>query len=575
MNWTKKLVVGGMLPLLAAYVLRKKIIARWFELPAAQYDITVRHDLCVPTDGGVTLATDHYAPAKTVQGAETFPTILIRTPYGKRLAPAFHARRFAERGYHVIVQDVRGRFASRGDFEPFVHEEADGAATVNWLRKQPWFNGILGTWGQSYLAYTQWALAMASPESVAALFPSLPSSRGPFSAQVDGAQLLELPLRWMVVLDALRHLPGGRGTLAPWRAIWRLLPQGQEDTLADVFGHIPLEEGDIQAIGRQIRYFRQAMADFTPPEWSAHDYGDRVGDLRAPVHLLGGWYDFMLGDMLRDYGALRDAGKRPFLTIGPWHHIHREISRVTLREGLNWFDAHLKGRHQHLRRKPVHVYVMGAEEWRAYEEWPPPARPTPFYLCGGNRLSSEPAAKDIPPDRYLFDPNEPTPAVGGALFFSGAGPQDNRKLESRSDVLLYTSAKLSHDLDVIGPVRCVLYVSSTRPYADFFARLCDVHPDGRSINICDGIVRLSPAKGERLDSGAIRVEVDMWATAHRFCRGHAFRLQISSGAHPRFAPNSGRAEPPHSRQDMHAACQSVYHDAYHPSAIVLPLILEI
>jgi putative CocE/NonD family hydrolase len=573
MKWTKKIVVGGMLPLLAAYALRRTIIARWFELSPAKYDVTLYRDLRVPTSDGFTLATDHYAPATAAQSSKTFPTILIRTPYGKRLAPAFHARRFAERGYHVVVQDVRGRFASTGRFEPFVHEEADGAATLTWLHKQPWFNGKLGTWGQSYLAYTQWAVAMASPESVTALFPSLPSSRGPFSAQVDGARLLELPLRWMVVLDALRHLPGGRGTLAPWRAFWRLLPQGQETTLAGVFlGHVPLEEGDVQAIGRQIPYFRQVMADFTPPEWSDLDYGDRVSNMRAPVHFLGGWYDFMLGDMLRDYGALRAAGNRPFLTIGPWHHVHREISRVTLREGLDWFDAHLKGRRQHLRRKAVRVYVMGAGEWRAYEEWPPPTQATSFYLQSGKRLSSEPAAADSPPDRYLFDPNDPTPAVGGALFFHGAGSRDNRELESRADVLVYTSARLTHDLEVIGPVRCVLYVSSTRPYADFFARLCDVHPDGRSINICDGIVRLSPGKGERLDSGAMHVEIDMWATAHRFCRGHALRLQISSGAHPRFAPNSGRANPPQSRQDMHIARQTIYHDAQHPSALILPLV---
>jgi predicted acyl esterase len=575
MNWTKKIVVGGMLPLLATYALRRKIIARWFGLSPPKYDVSVRRDLRVPTIDGITLATDHYAPEMTAQESETFPTILIRTPYGKRLAPAFHARCFAERGYHVLVQDVRGRFASTGEFEPFVHEEADGAATVTWLRKQPWFNGVLGTWGQSYLAYTQWALAMASPESVTALFPSLPSSRGPFSAQVDDAKLLELPLRWMVVLDALRHLPGGRGTLAPLRALWRLLPQGQDKTLADVFGHVPIEEDDVRAIGRQIPYFRQVLADIAPPEWSDHDYADRVGDMHVPVHLLGGWYDFMLGDMLRDYSALRAAGNRPFLTIGPWYHVHSEISGATLREGLDWFEAHLKGRRQHLRREAVRVYVMGAGEWRAYEEWPPPMQATSFYLHGGKRLSSEPAAVDSPPDRFLFDPNDPTPAVGGALFFHGAGPRDNRELESRSDVLVYTSATLSHDLEVIGPVCCVLYVSSTRPFADFFVRLCDVHPDGRSINICDGMVRLSPAKGERMDSGAIRVDVDMWATAHRFCQGHALRLQISSGAHPRFAPNSGGAEPPQSRQDMHVACQTVFHDVYHPSALILPLVTGI
>ncbi|HSM57103.1 MAG TPA: CocE/NonD family hydrolase [Candidatus Sulfomarinibacteraceae bacterium] len=262
----------------------------------------------------------------------------------------------AERGYHVIVQDVRGRFSSEGDFEPFINEKADGAATVAWLEKQPWFNGLLGAWGQSYLAYTQWALAAAGEEALTALFPSLPSSRGPFSGQVDEAQLLELPLRWMVILDALRNLPGGRGQLAPWRALWRLLPQGQDQTLADVFGHVPLEECDVQAIGKQIPYFRHVVSDTTPPHWSEADFGQYLARIRAPVHLLGGWYDFMLGDMLRDYAALRAAGNEPFLTIGPWYHVHPEISRVTLREGLAWFDAHLKGQRYRLRSKSVSVY---------------------------------------------------------------------------------------------------------------------------------------------------------------------------------------------------------------------------
>lgn len=567
----KTAIAGGTLSLLAAYGLRTEFFTRLFRLPTAHYGIRVRRNLRVPTPDGVSLAADHYMPLGG-QDAGSFPTILIRTPYGKGLAPRFHARRFAERGYHVIVQDVRGRFASGGDFEPFVNEKADGAATVAWLQKQSWFNGILGSWGQSYLAYTQWALAMGSAQDLTTIFPSLPSSRGPFSAQVDGAQLLELPLRWMVILDALRHLPGGQGVLAPWRALWRLSPQGQNFTMASVFEHVPLEECDTRAIGRPIPYYRQMMSGDTPPHLAQADFSDRISDLHMPVHLLGGWYDFMLGDMLHDYATLRAAGSEPYLTIGPWHHIHPQISRETLREGLAWFDAHLKGRRSRLRSKPVKVYMMGAGLWRTYDNWPPPSTPETLYLRVGQALSSERAAEGELPDTYLYDPHEPTPAVGGPLFFIGAGPRDNRALESRPDVLTFTSPPLADTLDVVGPVRCLLYVSSSRDSADFFARLCDVQPDGRSINICDGIARLSPGRGVALEDGVRRIEVDMWATAHRFCPGHAIRLQVSSGAHPRFAANPGIDGRLQHASEKRPAHQTVFHDAIRPSALILPVV---
>jgi len=518
------------------------------------------------------LATDHYAPRDATRAGTSFPTVLIRTPYGKGLAPAFHARRFAERGYHVVVQDVRGRFGSGGEFEPFLNESKDGTATLGWLNSQPWFNGVLGTWGQSYLAYTQWALAAAAPDAVNALFPSLPSSRGPFSGQVDDAQLLELPLRWMVVLEALRHMPGGQGSFSPWRTLWRLSSQGQDRTLADAFAHVPLAECDVLAIGEQIPYFRHIMNSATPAHWEQADFRGRLAKIRQPIHLLGGWYDFMLDDMLRDYGELRTSGHVPFLTIGPWHHVHPEISRVTLREGLAWFDAHLKGEPHRLRHKAVKVYLMGAGEWRYFDNWPPPSQQRSLFLRSSNRLSFERPPLKSAPDIYTYDPADPTPAVGGALFYSGAGPRDNRDLEARADVLSYTSAVLEHDVDVVGPVMARLHIFSTRDYSDVFVRLCDVYPDGRSMNVCDGIIRLYPGKVPTVDGGVLSVEVAMSATAHRFRRGHAIRLQISSGAHPRFAPNPGTANAPKIRGEMFPSQQSVYHDARHPSTLVLPLI---
>lgn len=571
MNWKKALVLAGGLSGLAAYALRRRLIARWFDLPSAQYRVTMRRNIRVPIPDGVTLATDHYAPRRSGGEASSFPTIIIRTPYGRALAPAFHARRFAERGYHVLVQDVRGRFGSGGEFEPFVHEQADGLATLSWLQRQPWYNGVAGAWGQSYLAYTQWALATAAPDGLTTLFPSLPSSRGAYIGQVDDAQLLELPLRWMVILDVLRYAPGGQGPFAPWLPFWRLLPANQDRLLRPVFNHLPLNECDELAIGRQVPHFRRMWDETAASQLQQTDLSDQLHRLQQPIHLLGGWYDFMLGDMLRDYATLRAADNAPYLTIGPWHHVHPEISGATLREALDWYDAHLKRRPERLRRKPVKVYLMGAEEWRQFDRWPPPSQSTPFYLQDDGRLTLQRSTVKASSQTYTFDPCDPTPAVGGPLFYSGAGARDNRELEARPDVLTYTSPPLQNALEVIGPVKARLYVSSSLAHADFFARLCDVFPAGRSVNVCDGIIRLYPGKVTPDDDGVLCIEVDMWATAHRFRRGHAIRLQISSGAHPRFAPNPGIGTLPASHAELVPARQTVYHDSSHPSALILPL----
>jgi putative CocE/NonD family hydrolase len=244
-----------------------------------------------------------------------------------------------------------------------------------------------------------------------------------------------------------------------------------------------------------------------------------------------------------------------------------------LREGLRWFDAHLKGAGDHLRREPVRIYVMGANEWRELDDFPPPARPTRYYLHAEGGLTRDPPEGTAPPDGYRYDPADPTPALGGALLaLKGAGPQDNRPLESRSDVLCYTTPPLARDLEVIGPARLELFVRSSLPHTDFFGRLCDVHPDGHSINICDGLFRVEPGRGEAGPDSTLRIEIDMWATAHRFRGGHRLRLVVSSGAHPRWSRNLGTGEAPATGVTMAVAEQSVYHDVAHPSALVLPIV---
>ena len=246
---------------------------------------------------------------------------------------------------------------------------------------------------------------------------------------------------------------------------------------------------------------------------------------------------------MKDYAALHRAGRAPYLTIGPWTHVSVEGMAVAARESLIWLKAHLKGDRSQLREAPVRVFVMGANTWRDFSEWPPPGLQTRrWHLQADRGLSpATPAASE--PDRYQYDPAHPTPSLGGALLTREAGPRDNRALESRPDVLTYTSAPLEKDLEVIGPVQAELFVRSSLPHTDFFARLCDVEPSGRSVNLCDGLLRLVPGQPAPKPDGTLRITLDLWPTAHRFLAGHRIRLQVSSGAHPRFARNPGTGEP--------------------------------
>jgi hypothetical protein len=290
--------------------------------------------------------------------------------------------------------------------------------------------------------------------------------------------------------------------------------------------------------------------------------------------LLGGWYDFFLPFTVRDYMALRAAGKQPYLTIGPWAHSTFALNGVAINEALAFFNAHVKGDDSQLRDQPVRIWVCGAEEWRNYPDFPPPGTQLQkWYLHAGGHLAPAPPS-DSAPDTYRYDPTNPTPSVGGPLgpgWRVKAGPVDNNSLEARPDVLVYTSSPLENELEVIGPVSAVLFVHSTRENTDFFVRLCDVDPSGKSINVCDSLLRVAPGQPAPQEDGTLCLKIELWPTAHLFCRGHSLRLQVSSGAFPRFARNLGSGEPLATAATPLIAEQSVYHDPDHASAIFLPL----
>lgn len=537
-----------------------RLLAALADLPPAHSrDIAVEKDLRVPMRDGVILLADRYYD-RTRPGA---PIVLMRSPYGRRRLFGVVARVFAERGFQAVVQSCRGTFGSGGTFEAFRHETTDGRATLDWIAQQAWSSDALGMFGASYLGSAQWAIAGQAPSFVRAFAMSVTASDVRPLIYPGGALALETHLAWLGIM-ATQELP-------VWRALFGQAAQRRR--AARAAAHLPLSEADLIAVGTRSQTFQdwlthEGLQDewWRETDWSRHREG-----VEAPVALVAGWHDLYAAAQLRDYVALRAAGTRVRLVVGPWTHLDPRNVAAALREALDWFDAHLRGRPSP-ERPPVRVFVMGSGRWIDLPDWPPDNVAMRWHLHAHGRLAeSAPSRSD--PERYRYDPADPTPSVGGAILGAQAGPRDNRRLEARSDVLTFTTSTLEWDLEVIGPVSAELHVRSSARSTDFFVRVCDVSPSGRSINVSDGLARLDPRSWRRGADGVALVDVELSPTAYRFKRGHRVRVQVSSGAHPRFARNLGTGEAIGSAVQGVPADQEIFHDPSHPSALVLPVVL--
>jgi hypothetical protein len=287
--------------------------------------------------------------------------------------------------------------------------------------------------------------------------------------------------------------------------------------------------------------------------------------------MIGGWHDIFLPAQLRDYAALRQAAHEPSLTIGPWRHADTEAVATWMGSGLEFLRAELGGQPPDGQAGQVRIFVTGADEWRSMPAWPPPGTSQTWYLQSHGGLAMTRPPGGSPPDTYAYDPADPTPNLAGPVGNQGRARVDNRVLEARPDVLTFTSTRLGAGFEVIGVPAVDLHVSSDRQHTDFFARLCEVNPAGQSLNICDGLLRLSPAQPEAATDGTRQVRFELWPVAHRFGAGNRLRLQVSSGAHPRYARNTGTGEPLATATTLAIARQAVYHDPARPSAVTLPV----
>jgi putative CocE/NonD family hydrolase len=497
--------------------------------------------------------------------------VLVRSPYGRGQAVGLiFGRLLAERGLQVVIQSVRGTFGSEGSFSPF-DERADGLATLRWIREQPWHEGPIGMIGPSYLGLVQWAVAADAGADLGGLAIQVSASQFHAQTYAGGSVSLETAASWLVIVaeQERRAAP-----IAIARALHRL---------PGLLLELPLADLDELATGAEVAWYREAMAHPKRDDayWVVRDYTAGVTKVTTPVQLIGGWYDIFLPWMLEDFRALKAAGREVQLIIGPWTHTAPGGMAAGLREGVGWLRAHLLGDRSLVRPAPVRLLITGERAgggWRELEAWPPPGTgERRLWLAAGGRLEEHPPAGAPGPgeregegDRYRYDPRDPTPSLGGPVLLAREPVVDNRSLEARPDVITYTTAPLHASFEAIGPVRVELYVRADSPYFDLFARVCDVDEHGASWNVCDALARVSPETFHCRDDGSTRVAFDLWPIGHRFARRHSIRLQVSSGAHPRYARNPGTGEDPMTATSLQPVTLELLHDEAHPSHLVLP-----
>jgi uncharacterized protein len=534
----------------------RRLSARGLPDPVCRVALDQR--IAVPAADGVPLLTDHYIPLAD----GPCPTLLIRSPYGRRFPWDYvYGAQFAAQGFHVLIQSCRGTGGSGGTFDPWRNERADGQATMAWLRQQDWFSGALGGIGTSYLGYAAWALAAGSPPELRAIVADGSADPRAFFYP-GGAFALENAL-----FGAVSMLFSERGLASAARAILRLRRRQRR-----VARNLPLVDAYPAALGGRAGMFEQWLTNADPAGlyWSGLDLGAATAKLAVPVSLVSGWDDVQLDQTLEQYRRLRGEGCDVRLIVGPWNHtsIFDKGWPVVFPRALRELRARLSGEPGSPADPPVLVHVGGCGQWRDLPEWPPPqVRTQAWYLGADGALRGEPPAQ-AGSSSFRYDPSDPTPSIGGPVLSGTAGGVDNGALEARADVLTFTSAPLTDALEILGPVSARLRIRASNPYHDVFARLCDVDPRGRSRNICDGLIRHQPGSHASDDTP---VTVPMSATAYRFHAGHRIRLQVSGGAHPRYARNTGTGEPLATATRLVPSDIQIRHDADAPCTLALPV----
>lgn len=547
--------------------------------------VTVQTNIRVPMRDGVHLATDLYLPASP----GPHPAIAIRTPYTKaegKLIGEF----FGRYGYAVAIQDTRGRHQSEGEFYPFRFEKNDGFDFSGWIRRQPWCNGKIGGFGMSYLGYTQWAMAVDNPH-LASISPTFITGDMHGAIYKGGAFGQLTYLHWS--LSSYGRYGDGSGA--------RNIQRG--------YRHAPLVESDDASL-RDIDFYNDWVKHPEPDAyWREMSAMSQVERIAAPAFLTAGWYDFILDAQIRDFQKIRRQGAEPArsgtkLLIGPWSHsffnrnlknygiVQRRLEPIPfefVKAAKDWLDYSLKGVGNGWDRRPaVRAYILGDNAWRDEDDWPPRGAVDRLYyirstgnartLRGDGALTTDAPDVAEPEDIFDFDPANPVPTRGGGHGTPWtAGPADQREVEQREDVLVYTTAALERPLLVMGQVRARIFAASSARDTDFTAKLVDVFPDGRALIVCEGILRARYREGldrpKPLQPGTVcPMEIELGHTAVNFHPGHRIRLEISSSNAPRYDVNPNTGSEIATERTRVPARQRILHGKDAPSALVLPVM---
>jgi putative CocE/NonD family hydrolase len=545
---------------------------------------TQRFDLIVPMRDGVHLTADLYLP----EAEGRWPTVLVRTPYSRKAKSTRSYLYFRDRGYAVVLEDVRGRFGSGGIFSSVEQEGPDGNDTIDWIAQQPWSNGQVAMAGSSYLGIVQWWAALEDNPHLLAISPMCSGDDEYLDRYYSSGGALQLGHRLSWVSESLKS------------------PLIVRPALRDYIWHLPLRTSDLAASYRPVSLWRTALAHPSDDAyWRRRSVRDQIQKVSVPVLSFGGWFDSYAESDLDAFSRLALQHKPVETWIGPWAHnpayqfptrdFGPEASIPIRAKQADWFAealrthtllGHIHRQHQHV----LHIFVIGPDIWREEREWPlARTRYIPLYLVSNGRANtasgdgrlkwSEPQTGQA--DGFTYDPAKPVPTVGGAICCDPRilppGPLAQNQVERRADVLVYTSEPLGDSIEVTGTVRVTLYVSTSANDTDFTAKLVDVDPNGRALLVTDGIQRLryrltltTPIFAKR--NVPYQINVDAGVTSYVFAAGHRLRLEVSSSNFPRFDRNLNSTGANADQTKLTKARQNVFHNPRYPSAVVLPVI---
>lgn len=571
----------------ALYYYRVYIYSWYIDFPKPIFEFEVRKNVVVPMYDGIKLAADVYLPKTNKKS----PVIILRTPYSKKgnIHPYKQlAFLFASQGYVFIVQDVRGRYRSEGEYDPYQNEGADGYATIQWAAKEPWSNGKIALYGFSYLGSCAWLVAPYGSLYLKTIVPM-------FTTQDTYSIFIE---------KGLFHLKGALYWLTTFREKGQT-PKLTYGKIKKSLMKLPVSKLDSDVLGHSVKAYQDYVSHIVPDSfWAKICTNHRMSEINIPAFIITGWYDTYLQGAIDDFKRMTESPSHSLnrfsrLVIGPWAHNpaqkfegidygSKADFNLQLINTLKWCDYWLKDDVTALQNMSrVKYFVMGKNEWKQSQDWPPEGIiQENFYLSAIKNERSEnifklgkEASQNLSETRYFYDPNDPVPFRGSHHLHdpSWVGPFEQGELLTRKDVITYISDPLEEELEIAGAVKLILYVSSSALDTDFCAKLCDMHPSGQSYNLQAGFVRMRYRESLHMptfiEPGKVyRLEIFLRSIAHAFLKGHRLQLQVTSSDFPVHDRNLNTGEDCENSTRMEIAEQTLYTGGCYPSHLILPVL---